>query len=151
VVAFDEALSRGSDEPFVYLARGRALIAQGDLTRASADIDHALLLNPKFAAAFAARGLLFMKTRDVSRALEALDHAIALDPRNIETYCARGGIRETQGERDLAIADFRKAIELAPKTFFDTLAQAEAKKHVLALDKQIPCHRTGLGSGETCL
>jgi tetratricopeptide (TPR) repeat protein len=97
------------------------------------------------------RGLIFMKTRDVSRALEALDRAIALHPRSIESYYARGGIHETQGERDLAIADFRKAIELQPKTFFNTVAQAEAKKHMLALDKQIPCHRTGLGPGETCL
>ena len=109
------------------------------------------MLNPKFAAAFAARGLIFMKERDAVRALEALDRAVALDPRNIETYYARGGVHETQGERDLAIADFRKAIELQPRTFFDTVAQAEAKKHVLALDKQIPCHRTGSGPGETCL
>src|SRR5215470_2122196 len=95
--------------------------------------------------------LIYMKTRDVSHALEAFDRAVELDPRNIETYFERGGIHETQGERDLAIADFRKAIELQPKTFFDTVAQAQAKKHVLALDKQIPCHRTGSGPGETCL
>jgi tetratricopeptide (TPR) repeat protein len=98
-----------------------------------------------------ARGLILMKRHDSARALEAFDRTIALDPRSIETYYLRGGLHQDQGKHDLAIADFRKAIELQPKTFFDMAAQVDAKKRVEALGNQLPCRGAGNAAGQTCL
>ena len=58
---------------------------------------------------------------------------------------------QDQGKGDLAIADFRKAIELQPKTFFDMAAQADAKKRVQTLGNQLPCRGAGNAAGQTCL
>jgi hypothetical protein len=57
--------------------------------------------------------------------------------------------QEARGEPDLALADLTKAIELKPRTIFDTMAQTNAKKRVQTLGKRIPCGSAG--AGETCL
>jgi hypothetical protein len=61
-------------------------------------------------------------------------------------------VYEAQGKPDLASIDLRKAVALPPKSPFDTLAQAEAKKRVERLTKQIPCGGAArTGASETCL
>jgi hypothetical protein len=64
----------------------------------------------------------------------------------------RAQIHEQQGNTDRAVADFRKATELAPKGVLDAIAQASAKKRIERLGKSIPCGSSGRGSaGDTCL
>jgi hypothetical protein len=64
----------------------------------------------------------------------------------------RGQIHEAQGDASGAIADFRKATELPPKGFFDLMAQADAKKRVDRLGRNIPCGTSGrAGDRDTCL
>jgi hypothetical protein len=60
---------------------------------------------------------------------------------------ARASVYEAQGKRDLAITDLRMAAGLTPKTVFETLAQAGAKKRIEELSKRDPC---GVG-GRDCL
>ena len=75
--------------------------------------------------------------------------ALVMKGRAIEA--AADGLHQDQGKGDLAIADFRKAIELQPKTFFDMAAQADAKKRVQTLGNQLPCRGAGNAAGQTCL
>ena len=55
-----------------------------------------------------------------------------------------------QSVLDRAVADFRKATELSPKSVFDFLAQASAKKRIEQLGKRLPCG-PGSSSSDTCL
>jgi len=79
--------------------------------------------------------------------------AIEADGTKVLTYTARASVYEAQGKTDLASVDLRKAAALPAKSAFDTLAQAEAKRRVERLTKQIPCGGGGArtGAGETCL
>jgi Flp pilus assembly protein TadD len=52
----------------VWENRGRAWFARGDLTRALADFDQALQLNPRFAEALAARGATYLRLGRVAEA-----------------------------------------------------------------------------------
>jgi tetratricopeptide (TPR) repeat protein len=151
IVAFDQVIGRGMDDPFPYLLRGKALLTKGELDGAMADFNQALKLRPTYAEALAARGMGWSKKKDYTNALADLDQAIAQEER-VESYYARAQIYETQGNADRAVADFRKAIELAPKGVFDAVAQASAKKRIEQLSKQVPCAGAGRTSGsETCL
>jgi tetratricopeptide (TPR) repeat protein len=93
--------------------------------------------------AFAGRGTAWLKKSDYTRALSDLSRAIAIDSAKIEHYFVRASVYEAQGKIELALADLHKAIDLKPKTVFDTLAQATAKKHADELAKRAPCGTPG--------
>jgi tetratricopeptide (TPR) repeat protein len=98
-----------------------------------------------------AASLLAQRKHEYANALADLDQAIAQEDR-VESYYARAQVYETQGNADRAVADFRKASELAPKGPFDLAAQADAKKHIEQLSKRLPCAGSGHGSAnDTCL
>jgi tetratricopeptide (TPR) repeat protein len=50
-------------------------------------------------------------------AIEKINKAIAADPNNSNLYAVRGGIYDRQKKSDLAMADYKKAVELDPKNF----------------------------------
>ena len=50
-------------------------------------------------------------------ALEKINKAITADPGNSNLYAVRGSIYDQQKKTDLAMADYKKAIELDPKNF----------------------------------
>jgi len=50
-------------------------------------------------------------------AIEKINKAIAADPSNSNLYAVRGGIYDHQKKSDLAMADYKKAVELDPKNF----------------------------------
>jgi tetratricopeptide (TPR) repeat protein len=99
----------------------------------------------------AAHGLALSKKHDLTNALADLDRAIAQES-GVESYYIRAEIYEARNENDHAIADFRKATEVRPKTLFDFLAQVDAKKRMEDLAKRIPCGTSGRGGvGDSCL
>ena len=51
---------------------------------------------------------------DEEAALALLDLSLALDPNDPSILCVRGGLHDSLGDPVAAIADFEKAIELAP-------------------------------------
>jgi hypothetical protein len=81
------------------------------------------------------RGAVWMKKKDYARALTHLDQSIAVQP-SVLGYFARAQVHETQGKSSLAIADFRKALELQPKNVFDVAAQAFAKSRLEVLSRR---------------
>ena len=146
VVALDQILAKGHQDAFIYVLRGKALLAK-DPDKALADFDRALRLKPEFGDAYASRGSVWLKKKDYTRALADLDRAIALEGGKIPTYYARASVYEAQGKMDLATSDLRKAAELQPKNVFDILAQADAKRRLQAIDKGTPCGSAGAESG----
>jgi tetratricopeptide (TPR) repeat protein len=125
------------------------LLGKGEMDRAIADFDRALKLKPLYGDALTARGAALLKKNDYARALADLDKATSLDQANAESYYVRARVYEAQGKSDLAIADLRKASEFSPKSVFEVMAQASAKKRIQELTKTIPC--SAPGEGGSCL
>ena len=105
---------RKPDDAATYFDQGMNAWEAGDLERAIADLDKAILLDPNFASAYSARGLAYRSKGDLDRALHDFDRAIALDPRKSVPYEGRGFIYHQKGELDRAIEDLGRAIELSP-------------------------------------
>jgi tetratricopeptide (TPR) repeat protein len=128
------------------------MLTKGDLDNAISSFDRAIQLKAGYADALTGRGLAWMKKSDYNRALADLNRAIEADGTKVLTYTTRASVYEAQGKTDLASLDLRKAVALPPKSPFDALAQAEAKRRVEHLTKQVPCGggvRTN--ASDTCL
>ena len=63
----------------------------------------------------------------------------------------RAATYEMQGKSELAIGDLRQAVELKPKSVFETLAQGLAKAKLSQLTKSVPCSSGMAKPGEQCL
>ena len=50
-------------------------------------------------------------------AIAKINKTIAADPTNSNLYAVRGSLYDQQKKTDLAVADYRKAVELDPKNF----------------------------------
>jgi tetratricopeptide (TPR) repeat protein len=89
------------------LDRRRADLALDDLNRA-------LSLDPKAAAAYFWRGQAREGTADAAGADADLSKAIELDPAYSEAYRIRASLRDRAGRHEDAVADYRRALELDP-------------------------------------
>ncbi len=102
-----------------WFSLGVILEAKADATGATAAYDQVVELDPKYAEAYSSRGLLkWLKKDDLSGALADFNRAVELGesaPALAQGYFNRALLLETQGKLDLALADFDKAIALAPK------------------------------------
>jgi tetratricopeptide (TPR) repeat protein len=74
-----------------------------------------------------------MNRGELDKALADFDRALAIDPIMAGAYADRGRAYELKGDRDQAIADYRKALSLKSRQLYDDKAKAEAKKHLAAL------------------
>lgn len=60
-------------------------------------------------------GMVLGKQGRAEEALKALDLAASIDPNYAMTYVYRGNVRLSAGQREAAIADYRRALELDPR------------------------------------
>jgi tetratricopeptide (TPR) repeat protein len=77
---FDEAIARRPDNPALYVARARHLIAHGEYGEAIAECNHALDLSPTYYAAFNARGVAYLKRKQLGAAIQDFERAIYENP-----------------------------------------------------------------------
>jgi tetratricopeptide (TPR) repeat protein len=100
--------------------RGTAYYAKGDYDRAIADLDEALRLEPKYAAAFNQRGYAYAAKGNQDHAIADYKEAIRLQPKFVVALTARGTANYAKGDYDRAIDDYSEAIRLyskSPETF----------------------------------
>jgi tetratricopeptide (TPR) repeat protein len=97
-----------------YLARAELHRRLGDVERAAADYDRALLLAPDLAAVWLGRARLFLASGEAERALDAADRYLAAadDPSG---WTARARALVALGRPDDAAADLARAIERDPE------------------------------------
>lgn len=90
--------------------------AEEDRRRAFNDFDKAIRLNGNYAEAFANRGEIYYAGKNYSAALKDFNRTIQLEPNDAQNYLNRAQCyRHT--DKNLALADFNKAIELAPAAY----------------------------------
>jgi lipoprotein NlpI len=98
----------------LYTLRGAAYGRKHDYDHALHDLDTAIEMNPKYAAAFANRGLVFTGQGEYDRAIDEFTHAIALDPKFARAYANRGSVYFQKQDDARAVSDYDKALDLEP-------------------------------------
>ncbi len=119
---YDKAIDATTSDAQVFLGRGSCYLALGQTDRAMKDLHRAISIDAKLAEAFTARGKAYTSKEEYKNALADLTQAIELQ-RTSETYVTRGQLHARFREDGKAIADFDRALALAPG-----LADVEAQK-----------------------
>lgn len=90
------------------------------------DLNRAIELGATCAQTYSLRGTVYMKMSDFDKGIDDLEMAIRLDPGNpnlvlelARAYCKRGDRLYKQGNFDLAVMDYTKAIESCPSVWED--------------------------------
>jgi tetratricopeptide (TPR) repeat protein len=103
------------DDPTVYAERGAVRRERREVESARADLLKALELDPRDAECQVELGRVRVLGGDLKGALAAFDEVIQTRSRCVGAYLERGRLHWANGAADLALRDFKKAAELAPK------------------------------------
>ncbi len=128
----DKAIGLKPDLANAYYNRGLAYEGKRDRRRALADFDKAIEIKPKLAYPYVARAFLYI-AKDVDRAIANYDKAIELEPKYTFAYFSRGKAYEKKNEKDLALADYRKVLELPAPSNTDRQRQEIARQRAAFL------------------
>ena len=110
----DEPLSF-ADQVATYVNRGIIRARMNDLSGAVADYDRAISLDPSEPEAYLNKGALVLKQQDWRKARELFEAALQRHTTRPEfAYFGRAITSEIAGDLSGALADYRKASELAP-------------------------------------
>lgn len=88
-----------------------------DFERALADMDSAILLEPRYAGYFINRAYMKYNLDDYFGAMADYDYAIVLDPASQEAHFNRGLLRAEVGDNNKAISDFTFVLKNNPSNF----------------------------------
>jgi tetratricopeptide (TPR) repeat protein len=97
-----------------FASRGEAYSNQGDYSRAIADENEALLLQPDYAEAYNLRAWVNFKSGRPEQGLEDAEKAVSLQPQSAYSLDTRGHIYEALGRKEEALADYRRAAAIDP-------------------------------------
>ena len=109
---FDVLLRRFPDYTPGYLTRAQMYLELNDTTRAMADLNKAIEIDPYTAQSFSARGLLHFQQKEFNKALADLDESIRLDPYFSGNYINRGLVKYNLNDLRGAMADYDRVIEM---------------------------------------
>lgn len=98
-----------------YVVRSKAFLAQGDKTRALADLNQALETYPRFWGALINRAVYYTNEGRLDLALKDYDDAIQFGADTPEAYLYRGYAYAKKGDLDRALADAGEAVRRDPK------------------------------------
>ena len=88
-----------------------------DFESALADMDSAILLEPRYAGYFINRAYMKYNLDDYFGAMADYDYAIGLDPSSQEAHFNRGLLRAEVGDNNKAISDFDFVLQSNPSNF----------------------------------
>ncbi len=110
------ALSKNNAGAYVMRAE-IASRSQHDFEHALADMDSAILLEPRYAGYFINRAYMKYNLDDYFGAMADYDYAIGLDPASQEAHFNRGLLRAEVGDNNKAISDFSFVLKSNPSNF----------------------------------
>jgi Flp pilus assembly protein TadD len=105
----------------------------GDLDEALADVTKAASLDPKSTMIIDTRAHILLAMNRSQDAITDVNAAIQAGKTNPATFCGRGKAYERLGSVDLAIADFKRCLELRPQHLIDRQAQEQANAKLKTL------------------
>ncbi|MEW5855686.1 MAG: tetratricopeptide repeat protein, partial [Myxococcota bacterium] len=101
-----------------HLKKGQQLIEKGNSKAALGELQKALAIKPRSAAALTALGNAHYELEDNGAAVKALKSALSVDPRYAHAYVLLGAVYQSQGKRDDARAAYEKYLSLEPNGRF---------------------------------
>jgi len=117
---------------------------KGDLSRAMADMNEAIRLDPNYGLAYFTRGRLSYMKGDNPAALNDFTRSIKLDAEDANAYFDRGvSYYVVGGHAADAVADFKKAAELNPRDAYAAIwrelaeRRSNAASHLAEAAKQL--------------
>ena len=110
------ALSKNNASAYVMRAE-IASRSRNDFESALADMDSAILLEPRYAGYFINRAYMKYNLDDYFGAMSDYDYAISLDPASQEAHFNRGLLRAEVGDNNKAISDFSFVLKSNPANF----------------------------------
>jgi tetratricopeptide (TPR) repeat protein len=118
VAFYGDAIRLAPTDPANFLARAEARIHLDQVASARGDYDHALKLNLTRPGdryfAYLGRGYAALMQSDFPGAITDLDQALEIDPGSLNALLWRGYARERAGQGALALADYERAVAIAP-------------------------------------
>jgi serine/threonine-protein kinase len=149
-VALDEALALDPELAEAHLvAAGIALWYEWDWTAAEASLGRALALNPGDAWTHGHYAWFLLNRRRYDECGAAIRQALASDPLSPLLYGFAVGLHAACGRSEEALADFRRAVELAPNFNLPYFHAAVAYHSQGRLDEAIAVLDEGLRQGLT--
>ena len=146
------ALSKNNASAYVMRAEIAAR-ANHDFESAVADMDSAILLEPRYSGYFINRAYMKYNLDDYFGAMADYDYAIGLDPASQEAHFNRGLLRAEVGDNNKAISDFDFVLKSNPSNFMALYNRAllhmrtrqfrEAVKDFTAILKKYPDFEAG--------
>jgi tetratricopeptide (TPR) repeat protein len=97
------------------LDRARQLILENNDAEAANLLQRVLQVEATNAEAYFLRGIIFYRRNETENAVNALRTAVSYNPRLIEAHIALGRLYLARGDRSLALAHSRQAIEIDPQ------------------------------------
>jgi tetratricopeptide (TPR) repeat protein len=137
ILSFDQALAYRADYPEAYLERGRAYMALAKPKDALVDFEHYTTMRPLDPVGYIDRGRAHLAREDFAAAFEDGMLAVQTGPEVGTAYQLRGIAYRRAGKMAEALADFDKAVALAPEmaNYFERGATyQEIGKHDLAIE-----------------
>lgn len=110
-----QAIGDSSNNPALYVERGRAYRLSKEKDLAMTDFNRAIELSPEYVPAYAERALLYYEDKEYDAACRDFDNIIKLDSNNADAYFRRGACYYYKNELETAIGDLDQAIKLSPK------------------------------------
>lgn len=99
---------------------GQAYFDKGEYAQALEALEQAVKLQPRFCVGYYRVGQVYFAQKKLKPAEEALTHALEADDLCAERFQAayrlRGEVRARLGDRDAAVHDLERCVEIAPKT-----------------------------------
>ena len=134
IADYTQTIKLNAKHAVAYSNRAWAYYELGRFAEAHADAEMAISINSSFGNAYTARGHAALKLNgQPDTALSDFMTAIRLGQEEPRSYGGRGNVYEIKGLRELAIADYRKAVELPAQTHMQQVIQQNAKERLAAL------------------
>lgn len=145
--AFSELQRAGALDPGdrkVEMLRALVLSDLGEQGPARAEAEKAVSGLPKEAGAYYARAIVAFRDNAISTAFADVEQALSLKEAFPAAHTLKGRIKEQQGETEAAIASFRRALAVTPKSLDARSAQDEARQRLAALtgSSELPANET---------
>jgi tetratricopeptide (TPR) repeat protein len=103
-------------EYVLYVNRGFLRYLEGREADAVADLTHAIQLRPDQYSAYANLSQVYQRQKRWNEAKRNLDEAIRLQPALASLYRTRAHLAEQSGDLPAALEDFRRVIQVAPRS-----------------------------------
>lgn len=104
----------GSDTVDVLMARAQSAVAAQDFATGKKLLDSVAEMKPAYAQVWFRRAELLLAMDSQQEAAADLEKALSLEPRHFRALAAVGQIAEAAGDKEAALAAYRRAVTLNP-------------------------------------